>query len=78
MISIFRADARADRRILRRTPERRGPGRRSLPRDKAKLFGSDPALRPLRNDPEFAALMSDLRRQEDDYRTDLELYRAAG
>jgi len=42
-----------------------------------RLFGSDPALRSLRDHPEFAALLSDLRRQEDDYRPDLELARTS-
>ena len=31
------------------------------------LFGSDPHLRPLRDHPEFLALMSNLRREYDQY-----------
>jgi serine/threonine-protein kinase len=37
-----------------------------------RLFLSDPALAPLRDVPEFLALMSELRRREEEYRPELE------
>ena len=36
------------------------------------LFGSDPHLRPLRDLPEFTALLSDLRREYDQYRVEID------
>ncbi len=37
-----------------------------------RLFNSDPCLSPLRDLPEFTALMSNLRRQHDEFRSDID------
>ncbi|HYL83721.1 MAG TPA: hypothetical protein VE263_05770, partial [Candidatus Angelobacter sp.] len=38
-----------------------------------RLFTSDPTLRPLKDNPEFGALMSELRRHHDRFRTEFSL-----